>query len=372
MRLLVVGSGKIALDLLHHAAALGHEVRIASPRNERLEALVAARSKLVRRLERAGDMTVGQRVVVSTLDEAAGVELTAVVEATIEDRCAKSKVADRVEGALGKGALLASVSSSLLPSEIHPAAVGLHVFYPMALTGLVELVLPAPQGALADRARSLCSDLRLQAIEQGEGEAFAINRMLLPWQWEALRAVTLGIDPQVVDAASGGPWQGRGALFLMDSVGLSVIHAAVKTYLSRLPAIEADELAPLERGLAELGQRGSLDPGGLLRGGPLPWTVNGHDLEPELSERLSLSLVNGALQAVDRGGISLAELNQAFEAALGACRSFEEALWRLGGPRTVHDSLTALHKHTGLAYFAPARCLGSLVLGEPCRVGRGP
>jgi 3-hydroxyacyl-CoA dehydrogenase len=347
-RLLMVGSGKIALDVAELAAGLGHKVYLSSAREQRLDALEKARAKIVRRLERASNSSVVDRLAVRPLQEAGSLEIDAIIEATFENFEAKRAVFRSLDRSLKRGALLASTSSSFLPNELHPQAVGLHIFFPVALTRLAELVLPTRDGPMADAARRLALCLELRTIEQAVDQAFAVNRMLLPWQCEAMRAVLAGVSPKAVDEASRGPWQGLGALSLMDSVGRETVRTAVQMYRSRMPHPQAQELAPLSMGLEA---SGTLAPEIEMLGSP--WAT-----------RLTHSLVNGMLMAVDSGGVPLSLMEQAMEAAIGARIPFSEGLGALGGVPKIRKVLDDLHKSTGLSYFRPARRLDDLGLWE--------
>lgn len=351
LRLLIVGSGKIAVDVAGFAAGLGHTVYLSSAREQRLDALEKARSKMVRRLERASRASAADRFVVRPLPEADNLEIDVVIEATFEDIEAKRAVFCSVNKSSERGALLASTSSSFLPNELHPKAVGLHVFFPLALTRLVELVLPARDGPMAEAARRLARDLELRTIEQGVDQAFAINRMLLPWQCEAVRAIRAGVSPKAVDEASRGPWQGLGALSLMDSVGRKTVRTSVEMYRSRMRHPQAQELAPLSMDL-EAVELSAPKLEELEKIG-LPWMT-----------RLTHSLLNGILMAVDSGGVPWAFLDQAMESATGARISFFEGILALGGAQKIRKVLDDLHKSTGLSYFCPARRLDDLGLWQ--------
>ncbi|MCU0663730.1 MAG: 3-hydroxyacyl-CoA dehydrogenase NAD-binding domain-containing protein [Myxococcota bacterium] len=360
LRLLIAGSGKIALDLASAAIGRGHHVWLASQANERLEELERARGKLVRRLERSGDPGAKERMAVMSLFAPSPCELDAVIEATREDRSVKTEVFRAVGSALEAGALLASTSSSFLPRQLHAQAVGFHPFYPVALTKLVELVLPQAQGSIPDKARQLASALDLRTIEQPESEAFAVNRMLLPWQCEAMAAICAGVEPRAVDEASRGPWQGLGALSLMDSIGLRTVRAAVQNYRSSMTPQESEELRPLVDGLEAVvaaGKQGNRSGDGLLCGAALPFAPKLRQVESPLAARLNLSLVRGALLAAERGVWPAELLDSAMYAAIGANVSFREGLAALGGAATVREALRDLHKRTGLAYFSSVGCL---------------
>ena len=68
------------------------------------------------------------------------------LEAVREDVARKRSVFSRVAPLLAAHTPLATISSSILPGEIHPRCLGAHCFFPLEITRLVEAVVPRDAG----------------------------------------------------------------------------------------------------------------------------------------------------------------------------------------------------------------------------------
>jgi 3-hydroxyacyl-CoA dehydrogenase/enoyl-CoA hydratase/3-hydroxybutyryl-CoA epimerase len=204
-----------------------------------------------------------------------------VLECVVESLDAKRATLDALAGAAKPGALVVSTSSSILPSAIHPRCAVVHFFYPVQLTGFVELIVPA--GRPAAPFQDFVRELGLRPIVQDEARAFAVNRLLLPVQSNCLAALQSGLAPAQVDEASRSRQLPAGQLSLMDAIGLDTLAAAIANYLARMGASDAREHAPLLTGVRELvgmGKLGQKNSDGFLCGRPLPWTVPGRTVPP--------------------------------------------------------------------------------------------
>ena len=232
-----------------------------------------------------------------------------LLECVEESLTAKRLVFAQLVPGEGQGMLLVSASSSILPWEIHPRCMGLHPFYPLALTGLVELV--APQAHVPERLLDCLRALDLRILLQDEAAAFAVNRLLLPLQSELLRLLRAGAPAQLLDEASRSDLLGLGALELMDAVGLDVALAAVRQYRSRMTRAQAQACAPLEEGLA-IGKRGRKNRDGLLCGRALPWAPAPGPWDQEALRRRLRGLLEDKARAMlasgqlDERGLALA------------------------------------------------------------------
>ena len=356
-RILIVGSGKMARNVGLFLAGRGYATSWVSRDAARLGALESWARKRLRRFT-----PLGSGPEAATFHRAGDSGLPAadvVIEAVDEQAASKRQALAALPAALRAEALLVSLSSSILPGEIDAACAGLHVFYPVELTRLVELIVPAGYPAERhQRLRALADDLGLDAVEQDERSAFAVNQLLLPLQAECLRALADGCSPAELDQDTISALLPVGQLTLLDAVGLDVVLPAVRNYLGRMPAEQASDLMPLVTGLAELvelGKRGSKNGDGLCAGKALPWpVVPGRRLGPELGRRLFL---NGCARALDRGMLDRGALDRALAAVFGASNGFAQAL-AAEDPAALRATLDALFIRTGRWYFSPADSLG--------------
>lgn len=325
--LLVAGSGKTGRDCGLYFLARGWRVTWLSRDRERRERLARRIERELRRLEQIdpGQGCAGAAAVF-LLDPA--IDLCALkpdlfLEAVAEDVALKREVFARVAPQLASETPLATNSSSILPEQIHPACLGAHCFYPLGLTRLVEAVIPpGAQGDGVARLLRLLRGVGLRTIVQTPSQAFAVNRLLLPMQAAALRALRDGWPAALVDGASATPLMPVGQLALMDAVGLDTIAAAAGNYLGRLPPEEAQGCADLPRALRELlaaGKLGRKNRDGLLSGAPLPWPARQRtrDEEQALGRGFAALADATCARAVESGAIGRDDLKLALSSLFG-------------------------------------------------------
>lgn len=198
-----------------------------------------------------------------------------LLESVAESLPLKQEILRTLESSIAAGAPLLTCSSSILPSAIHPRCVGTHFFYPVELTGFVEVVLPQTLPE-AERAATLAFVERcgVTPLVQDEPHAFAVNRLFLPLQDRCLELVQQGASPQAVDAASRSSLLPAGQLALLDAVGLDTVAAALEQYCRGAP----NAFPALRSGIGTLvaqGKLGRKNGDGLLCGTALPWPVDG-------------------------------------------------------------------------------------------------
>ncbi len=222
----IAGNGAIATGLAA-LASRESEVRLLV----RSEASAArASASLDRTSPRVEGSDRGRIAVVTEIEELAGADL--VIEAVIEDMAIKGELLKRI-GAI-TSADLGTTTSSLSVTELarrsgHPDRLfGLHVFNPVPVMKLVELCLPETLTAgVGERARSWCEHLGKTPIEVEDTPGFAVNRLLFPYLFDAVRyQERTGMESQDVDTCMTlGVAHPMGPLALLDLVGLDVAIA---------------------------------------------------------------------------------------------------------------------------------------------------
>ena len=333
MNLLVLGSGKMALDVGSYFLARGHAVTWRTGSAARRDDIARRVATAARRAARA--LGIPPDRVPARAEPPDANDLfrpDVVIETTREDVEAKREAFRRIAPRLAAGTLLLSNSSSILPGEIVSGCAGMHFFFPAELTGLVEIIFP--DGFPAERAeavRRLARDAGLSFIEQDERTAFAVNRLLVPLQAEVMRALTEGTPPAVADARAVSDLLPRGPLRFMDAVGLDVIADAAARYVARMPEADARDVRVLPESLALVVARGKLgdkNGSGLLSGDPLPWPAR----EPRPGEADALrARLRGVFLAtcrrfLDDGDLDRRALDLVLRVILGAEVSFDEAM----------------------------------------------
>jgi len=241
-----------------------------------------------------------------------------VVECVAESLEVKRSVIKALLAAAPSEALVLSTSSSILPSALHPRCACVHFFYPVQLTGFVELVVPSALPAVP--IQEFVRGLELKTIVQSEAEAFAVNRMLLPVQARCVAALRAGASTADVDAASKSRLLPVGQLALMDAIGLDTVGASISNYLTRMRVAQTKELAPLRDGVLELvkmGKLGQKNGDGFLCGRALPWAVGSEPLQPGFGEALARLFDETCARFIAREEIAESDLRVALTGLFG-------------------------------------------------------
>ena len=236
---LVCGAGLMGHGIAQVMAAAGHNVSIYEPEVARAE---AGRARIGANLERSvakGRITEDERhaqlgrisVVTSLADVARTADLA--VEAVFEDEQVKRELFAEIAASAPAAAVLASNTSSIsitrlaaaLPNERRPRLVGMHFFSPVPVMPLIELI----RGAETDDAteayvRTLADELGKQVIVSKDRPGFIVNRILMPYLAEAMRAYEegLGSAEDIDTGAKVGLNHPMGPLELADFIGLDV------------------------------------------------------------------------------------------------------------------------------------------------------
>jgi 3-hydroxybutyryl-CoA dehydrogenase len=196
------------------------------------------------------------------LGDLAGCDL--VVEAVTEDLALKTELWRALDELCSADTIFASNTSSLSIGEMAAATrrpervVGLHFFNPVPLMGLVEVVRAVTTApAVVARAVAFARRLGKEPIETRDRSGFVVNRLLVPYLLDAVRALEQGVA-SAADIDRGmqlGCGHPMGPLRLLDLVGLDTV--------SRIAEIMFDEYRepryappPLLRRLVAAGHHG--------------------------------------------------------------------------------------------------------------------
>jgi 3-hydroxybutyryl-CoA dehydrogenase len=234
----VGGAGLMGHGIAQVFAASGRRVVLYEPELARAEAgrdrIAAnlARSVEKSRLDAAARDETLSRITPSS-DPAAAAEAGLVVEAIFEDVDVKRRFWSDLDGRAPAEAIFASNTSSIsidtlaaaVGSGRRGAFVGMHFFSPVPVMPLVELVRgSATTDATAATVRDLSADLGKQVIVSADRPGFIVNRMLMPFLAEAMRALEEGVgSAEDIDAgAKIGLNHPMGPLALADFIGLDV------------------------------------------------------------------------------------------------------------------------------------------------------
>ena len=237
-RVFVAGAGLMGHGIAQVHAAIGKQVSLYEPD---LERAVAGRDRIAGNLERAvakrklhaaeRDATLERLVATDDAGLAAGADL--VVEAVFEDPAVKAELWRRLDAIAPTGAIFASNTSSISIDTLAAAVgeprrarfVGMHFFSPVPVMPLIELIRGSATADETESAiRGLAAELGKQVIVSADRPGFIVNRILMPFLAEAMRAYEegLGTAEDIDTGAKVGLNHPMGPLELADFIGLDV------------------------------------------------------------------------------------------------------------------------------------------------------
>ena len=157
-----------------------------------------------------------------------------VIEAVVENLSAKKELFGELDRICGDSAIFCSNTSSLTITELAAATqrpdrfAGLHFFNPVPVMKLVEVVRTlATSDETVAAVSEFAQSLGKQPIFAKDNSGFIVNRLLVPYLLDAVRAVEEGVgSPEDVDKGMElGCGHPMGPLKLLDFVGLDTTYA---------------------------------------------------------------------------------------------------------------------------------------------------
>jgi 3-hydroxyacyl-CoA dehydrogenase len=184
-----------------------------------------------------------------------------IIESVIEESEVKSELFQKLDRIVKPSCILATNSSSILPSELcenvqrKNRIIGLHFFYPIAFKSIVELVASEFTDEISiEKAKLFLNDIKRFYIEQCEQSAFVLNKMLLELQLISFGFVKeIGIGYKQLDSIAKSIIPEFGLFEMMDHVGHNTMYNAIMNYSKTDP--DKKRYKPL---LKELRHRQSL------------------------------------------------------------------------------------------------------------------
>jgi 3-hydroxybutyryl-CoA dehydrogenase len=230
----VLGAGLMGHGIAQITAQAGHDVVLREVSQEKLDAgLGRIQKQLGRAVEKGkmeqsdADSVVGR--IQGTLDYGDFADCDLVVEAITEDLELKSEMWRELDGVVKDGAVLATNTSSL--SVIDQAVqtkrperfIGLHFFNPPQLMPLLEVVRTVTTDDESyETGFAFGEKLGKTCVRAKDKTGFIVNRLLVPYMLDAIRAYEEGVgDIDQIDAAmKAGANHPMGPFTLLDFVGL--------------------------------------------------------------------------------------------------------------------------------------------------------
>jgi len=234
----VVGCGLMGSGIAQVSAQSGFQTVVREVNRELVEKGLKGIEKNLARLvekgtiaEQAKNEIRGRLKGVTSLDELKNCDL--IVEAIIEQLPTKRELFSALDGLCPAHTIFASNTSSLTITEIAAATkrpqrfVGLHFFNPVPVMKLVEVVRTiATDPAVYEEMVSFGAQLGKTPVRAQDGGGFIVNRLLVPYLLDAIRALEEGVG-SVVDIDNSmklGCGYPMGPFTLLDFVGLDTTY----------------------------------------------------------------------------------------------------------------------------------------------------
>jgi 3-hydroxybutyryl-CoA dehydrogenase len=237
-RTLVAGAGLMGHGIAQALAATGRRVALYEPELARAS---AGRDRIAGNLDRSvakGRLSSEDREAMlgrieATDDPAAARDVDLIVEAVFEDVGIKTRLWSELDGLAPAGAIFATNTSSIAIDRLAAAVgeerrtrfVGMHFFSPVPVMPLVEVIRGSATSEATDGAvRAIAADMGKQVIASADRPGFIVNRILMPFLAEAMRAFEEGIGTadDIDTGARVGLNHPMGPLELADFIGLDV------------------------------------------------------------------------------------------------------------------------------------------------------
>ncbi|HEY6552365.1 MAG TPA: 3-hydroxybutyryl-CoA dehydrogenase [Vicinamibacteria bacterium] len=230
----VVGCGLMGSGIAQICAEAGYAVRVREVSQQVLDRGLDRIGSFLKKSVAKGKMKAEQaEEILGRLQGTTALEALAdcdiVIEAVVESLPHKREVYEALDAACPPGTLFASNTSSLSITEMAATTkradrfVGLHFFNPVPLMKLVEVVRsPLTSAESFERAYAFALTLGKTPIKASDRTGFIVNRLLVPYLLDAVRAFEEGAG-SIADIDEGmrlGCGHPMGPLTLLDFVGL--------------------------------------------------------------------------------------------------------------------------------------------------------
>jgi len=373
-RVHVVGAGVMGGDIAAWCVQRGLNVTLQDRELKFIQpAMQRAREGFEKRLKDAGKAA--ELMTRMTADVAGdGVPgADVIIEAIFENADAKHELFARVEPRMKASAILASNTSSIMLEQLDDnlpdpgRLVGVHFFNPVSQLPLVEIVRGEQSSEESiQKAIAFTRKIDKLPLPCKSSPGFLVNRVLVPYLYEAMFALQDGIAIETIDEAALRYGMPMGPVELADVVGLDVckhvgdiVSAALnkqKPDTSRIDALIAAKKVGRKSGEGFYLWR---DGKAIKASGPVA------EPPPDLEDRLILALANECAAVLREGIVADADLVDAgviFGTGFAPFRGGPLTYARRRGIDAVVDRLTELQRRYG-PRFAPDKGWASLRAG---------
>ena len=234
----VVGCGLMGSGIAQVSAAAGFETVVREVSAELVEKGIKSIEKNLNRLAEKGTITDGVKGEIrGRLKGTTSIEdlknCDVIVEAIIEQLPAKRELFGALDTICPPATIFASNTSSLTITEIATATkrpqrfVGLHFFNPVPVMKLVEVVRTiTTDPAVYEEMVAFGAKLGKTAVRANDSTGFIVNRLLVPYLLDAIRALEEGVGSieDIDNSMKLGCGHPMGPLTLLDFVGLDTTY----------------------------------------------------------------------------------------------------------------------------------------------------
>ncbi|HYE16755.1 MAG TPA: 3-hydroxybutyryl-CoA dehydrogenase [Pyrinomonadaceae bacterium] len=236
----VLGCGLMGSGIAQTAATAGFDVTVREVTDELCQRGFAGIDKSLAKFAEKGTITAEQQGEIrgrlrgtTALEDLADCDI--IIEAIIENLDTKRETFKRLDEVCKSETVFASNTSSLSITEMMTSTsperqrrfVGLHFFNPVPLMKLVEVVRTVlTDEQVYERAVEFGRRLGKVPVRAGDRSGFIVNRLLVPYLLDAIRALEEGVG-SIVDIDNGmrlGCGHPMGPLTLLDFVGLDTTY----------------------------------------------------------------------------------------------------------------------------------------------------
>jgi 3-hydroxybutyryl-CoA dehydrogenase len=234
----VVGCGLMGSGIAQVVAAAGFSTVVREVSGEIVEKGLKSIDKNLTRLVEKGTIDEGKKSEIrgrlkgtTALEDLKDCDL--VIEAIIEQLPVKRELFGALDALCGPSAIFASNTSSLTITEIATATkrpdrfVGLHFFNPVPVMKLVEVVRTiATDPAVYEEMVAFGAKLGKTPVRAHDSTGFIVNRLLVPYLLDAIRALEEGVGSieDIDNSMKLGCGHPMGPLTLLDFVGLDTTY----------------------------------------------------------------------------------------------------------------------------------------------------
>jgi 3-hydroxybutyryl-CoA dehydrogenase len=234
----VLGCGLMGSGIAQVSAQAGYETVVREVEQKFLDKGLAGIDKSLSKFVEKGRMTaadkdacIGRLKGSTSLDDLADCDI--VIEAIVENPELKKETYAALDKVVKKEGIFASNTSSLTITELSMSTarpkqfVGLHFFNPVPLMKLVEVVRTIlTSDAAFNEALAFARSLGKEAVAARDNSGFIVNRLLVPYILDAIRAYEEGVGSieDIDKAMQLGCGYPMGPFTLLDFVGLDTTY----------------------------------------------------------------------------------------------------------------------------------------------------